>query len=108
IDLFNILTYVKYENHYEWPKVTEIAKKLSIPTPIVGRFLGFKFKNSKYAPVNHLSIYNPRKVREILLELYKIDREVKEGGNAKLLVLELLDFIKKLCKHSNSRKLYID
>lgn len=93
IDLLQVLAFAPRKPYYTWPDIADISKKTGLPTPKVARFVGFKFKDSKYTPVNHIEQYSVSKLRRILETLYFIDREIKLGGDLRIL---LLDFINKI------------
>lgn len=99
IDLMQIVVLCSGKPFYPWPEIVEISKKTSVPIPKVARFVGFKFKDSKYMPVNHMEMYTPKKIKSILEILYYIDRQVKLGNELKILLLDFIQKLKNLDKH---------
>ncbi|ODN31294.1 DNA polymerase III subunit delta [Fervidobacterium thailandense] len=95
VELLNIVENVKPKDVYSWPDVAQVSKELGIPTPRVARFLGFKFKGQRQNPVNHRKLYDFESVRKLIEELYFIDRQVKLGGDVRLLLSNLFLKLRK-------------
>jgi len=86
IELFNIIVHAPKKREYKWPDVAQLSKELGILSPRVARFLGFTFKDSKYKPVNHVLIYSPKVLKNIIEYLYFVDRRVKLSDDIKILM----------------------
>ncbi|ABR31006.1 DNA polymerase III subunit delta [Thermosipho melanesiensis] len=95
ITLYKLINFVEVKSRFSWPEILKISKQLKLSSSKVARFLGFKFKNQKFNPKNHLLLYNLKCVENLIKKLYYLDRAVKMG---KLVEVELIDFIKEV-KH---------
>ncbi|MBO8139786.1 MAG: DNA polymerase III subunit delta [Thermosipho sp. (in: Bacteria)] len=94
IMLFDLVLNVNYKEKFKWVEIVQIAKELGIKnTSKIARFLGFKFKDQNFIPLNHLGVYNPEILKEIIKRIFSIDRSIKLGGIFKV---ELIDFIKHI------------
>ncbi|QTA38142.1 hypothetical protein JYK00_00945 [Thermosipho ferrireducens] len=91
IDLLHIISNVELKDKYSWKEITSISRNLKIQPSRVARFLGFKFKTQKISPINHLKIYDYKKIRETIISLYKMERLLKTGAISEV---ELIDFVK--------------
>jgi len=92
--LFDLVLNVNYKEKFKWVEIVQIAKELGIKnTSKIARFLGFKFKDQNFIPLNHLGVYNPEILKEIIKRIFSIDRSIKLGGIFKV---ELIDFIKHI------------
>ncbi|AMW32112.1 DNA polymerase III, delta subunit [Fervidobacterium changbaicum] len=100
IELLNIVVFAPKKKEYKWPDIANLSKELGISSPRAARFLGFSFKDSKYTPVNHVLIYSPQMLRNIIGYLYYIDRRVKLSDDIKILVSS---FITKLASGEFAR-----
>ncbi len=96
IELLNIAENVKPKDFYSWPDIVQVSKELGLPTPKVARFLGFKFKGQRHNPVNHRRLYDFESIRKLIEELYFIDRQVKLGGDTKLLLSNLFFKLRRI------------
>lgn len=96
IELLNIAENVKPKDFYSWPDIAQVSKELGLPTPKVARFLGFKFKGQRHNPVNHRKLYDFESIRKLIEELYFIDRQVKLGGDTKLLLSNLFFKLRRI------------
>lgn len=103
IELLNIVENVKLKDFYSWPDIAQISKELGLPTPRVARFLGFKFRGQRQNPVNHRKLYDFESVRKLIEELYFIDRQVKLGGDIRLLLSNLFFKLRRTAQVSERR-----
>ncbi|MGC8955849.1 MAG: DNA polymerase III subunit delta [Fervidobacterium sp.] len=100
IELFNIFAIAPKKTSYIWPEITEISKKTGIPTPRVAKFLGFKFKGTSYPAINHLITYSVQELKNIIEQLYYIDRQIKLGAEPKIVFSNFIESISGFRKES--------
>jgi DNA polymerase-3 subunit delta len=101
IVLFDLVLNVKYKEKYNWVEISQISKELGASPSKVARFLGFKFKDQDFIPLNHLGVYTPENLKEIIKRVFFIDRSIKLGGIFKV---ELIDLIKYVFEEIEMRK----
>ncbi|MEJ5256715.1 MAG: DNA polymerase III subunit delta [Fervidobacterium sp.] len=96
IDLFDIIANLhRKQSEYSWPEISKLAKETEIASPKVARFLGFRFKNSKNPPFNHVLYYTAKSVLNLINRIYLLDRRVKLGDDIKVLLSELISELKQ-------------
>ncbi|MDK2886112.1 MAG: polymerase subunit delta [Thermosipho sp. (in: thermotogales)] len=103
ISLFNLTLNVPYKEKFNWVEISKISKELGINTSKVARFLGFKFKGQDFMPLNHLKVYTPDFLKEIIKKIFTIDRAIKLGG---ILEVEIIDFIKVVFEEDKNENLH--
>ncbi len=96
IELLNLIATVERKHKYSWPQIKEISKQTDIPIPRVTRFLGLRFKDSKFSPINHLEKYTLKKVKKVLEYLYSMDRQIKLGADTKVVLANFITYLKNL------------
>ncbi|ANQ54076.1 DNA polymerase III subunit delta [Thermosipho sp. 1063] len=93
ISLYKLAIYANGKVRFSWPEISKISRELKVSSSKIARFVGFKFKNQRFEPVNHLITYDLDKIEAIIKRLYFLDRAVKTGG---VVDVELLNFIKEV------------
>ncbi|HCI29682.1 MAG TPA: DNA polymerase III subunit delta [Fervidobacterium sp.] len=91
IDLLQIIAIAEKKPKFTWPEIAEISKKTSIQLPKVARYLGFKFKGQTHEPQNHVLIYTLKVLNNAIKSIFYIDRAIKSGGDAKILICKFID-----------------
>ncbi len=92
VDLYRISVLVPLKNEYSWPEVKNYSTNLSITASKVARFLGFKFKGQIEKTVNHLQLYTPEKIEQVLFRLQMLDFEIKSTARGLLNFQVFLDW----------------
>lgn len=94
IDLLNIMVVADRKARFSWPEISEISKAAGVQLPKTARYLGFKFKGQTHEPRNHLLVYNLKYINDAIKNLYRIDREVKIGGDVRILLYKFTEDFK--------------
>ena len=94
IDLLNIAVVAEKKLKFSWPEISEISKITGVQIPKTARYLGFKFKGQTNDPRNHLISYNFKYINNAIKNLYRIDREIKIGGNVRVLLYKFIEDFK--------------
>jgi len=94
IDLLNITVVAEKKLKFSWPEISEISKITGVQIPKTARYLGFKFKGQTNDPRNHLISYNFKYINNAIKNLYRIDREIKIGGNVRVLLYKFIEDFK--------------
>ncbi|MDY6894552.1 MAG: DNA polymerase III subunit delta, partial [Thermotogota bacterium] len=71
----------------------KISKESMVSTQRVASFLGFNFKNDKVKKINVEKIYSPNSFEKIIIDIEKLDRSLKTGGEPKVLFPKLFEEI---------------
>lgn len=98
INLFRILCVVgELKEGYQWREIVKFSKEISLNTSKTARFLGFNFKGQKVKNVNHLKLYDLKKLSVILEKIIDIQEEFRSvessGVVLKNRLIELVNMI---------------
>ncbi|BBE31906.1 DNA polymerase III subunit delta [Tepiditoga spiralis] len=97
-DLYKVISFVEKKNKYTWPEVEKIKNETKVNSQRVRNFLGINFKNDKIKKINLVKLYEIKELRNILIEIEKIDRKLKIGADHRVI---FLDFFEKVCRYEN-------
>ncbi len=89
-DLLFLRTHVEPKQKYDWGDFKKYSTNYGIALPKVMRFLGGKFKNQEYIPVNHITLYTPEYLSDVIIKVYKLDRAFKIGEDPRILLREFI------------------
>lgn len=86
LDLYSVILYGENKKYYTWPEIAKISKESQVSQQRVASFLGYNFKSDKTKKTNLENMYSTISLGKIIIEVEKLDRSLKAGGDAKVLL----------------------
>lgn len=85
LDLYKVILNAPGMKKYTWANIQKIAKDCGIKNSSrVRAFLGVTFQNDTIKKINLENMYDPSKLRRIIIMLEQLDRQVKSTDNFKI------------------------
>ncbi|PWJ95878.1 DNA polymerase III delta subunit [Oceanotoga teriensis] len=95
LDMIKVVYNGEGKLKYTWNQVEKISNNSGVKKGRTKNFLGVNFKNDYIRRINHERIYDIQSIEEILIEIEKLDRRIKYGENFKIIITDLINYIKE-------------